>query len=58
MENQLCENDSICKRTLIDAVKVYLSEHWYQKQQKYKEKEDFEFWAWASHFIMIWHHNR
>ena len=28
-----------------------------QKQQKYKKrrkKGDFEFWAWASHFIMIW----
>ena len=25
-----------------------------QKQQKYKIKRDFEFWAWASHFIMIW----
>ena len=24
-----------------------------QKQQKYK-KGDFEFWAWAPHFIMIW----
>ena len=25
-----------------------------QKQQKYELKKDFEFWAWASHFIMIW----
>ena len=36
-----------------DVLKVYLSNIDSETAEIYK-KGDFEFWAWAPHFIMIW----
>ena len=37
-----------------DAFKVYLSNIDSETVEIVFEKGDFEFWAWAPHFIMIW----